>query len=107
MVATGNAGAQTIAVAFAPIITRLYGPEAFGMLGMFVAMVGLLTPVAALAYPMAIVLPKEDSEAKGIAQVSVYTTLGVSALVALMLLIGQDLIVELFKIQKNPLVCFC
>jgi len=37
IVATGTAGAQAITMAFSPINTRLYGPEAFGILGTFTA----------------------------------------------------------------------
>ena len=58
IVATGTAGAQAITMAFAPIITRIYGPEAFGLLGTFMAILAVLTPVAALTYPIAIVLPR-------------------------------------------------
>lgn len=41
IVATGTAGAQAITMAFAPIITRLYGPEAFGLLGTFMAILAI------------------------------------------------------------------
>jgi len=88
IVATGTAGAQAISMAFAPIITRLYGPESFGLLGTFMALVAVLTPIAALAYPIAIVLPKEDSDAKGIMRLSAYISLAMAVFVALALLIG-------------------
>ncbi len=70
VVITGTAGAQAVAIAFAPFIARLYGPEAFGLLGAFLAIVTILSPVAALTYPIAIVLPKEDAEARNIARLS-------------------------------------
>lgn len=95
IVATGTVGAQAIAMAFAPIITRLYGPEAFGLLGIFMALVAVLAPIAALSYPAAIVLPKEDSDAKGIVRLSVYISLAVAALVTLALLAGGDRLLTL------------
>lgn len=70
VVATGTAGAQAITMGFAPIITRLYGPEAFGLLGTFSAILAVLTPMAALTYPIAIVLPKDHADAKGLAKLS-------------------------------------
>jgi O-antigen/teichoic acid export membrane protein len=88
IVASGTAAAQLITMAFAPVITRLYGPNAYGLLGTFSALVGALTPIAALAYPIAIVLPKEDSDAIGIARLSAYISLGVAAVVAIVLLAG-------------------
>ena len=100
VVASGTAGAQAIVIAFAPIITRLYGPEAFGILGTFMAIVAVITPIAALSYPIAIVLPKEDSDAKGIARLSAYIALGMSGIVALVLLIAGDKIVELLQVQS-------
>ena len=95
VVATGTAGAQVVAIAFAPIITRIYGPDAFGLLGTFMALVAVLVPIAALTYPIAIVLPKEDSEARGIARLSVYISLVVAILVTLGLLAGGDRLLHL------------
>ena len=71
IVAGGTAAAQAITVAFSPIITRLYGPEAFGILGVFIAIVGMITPAASLAYTHAIVLPASDSDAKAIVRLSI------------------------------------
>jgi O-antigen/teichoic acid export membrane protein len=75
IVASGTAGAQVIALAFTPIITRQYGPEAFGVLGAFVAMLAILTPLAALSYPIAIVLPSHDRDAFGIAKLALFLSL--------------------------------
>ncbi len=63
LVAGGTAGAQAITMAFAPIITRLYGPEAFGLQAAFVALLAVLLPISALTYPIAMVLPKDDRAA--------------------------------------------
>jgi O-antigen/teichoic acid export membrane protein len=70
VVASGTAGAQVITMAFAPLITRLYGPEAYGLLGTFSAIVSVLTPVAALTYPVAIVLPQNEADARGLARLA-------------------------------------
>jgi O-antigen/teichoic acid export membrane protein len=90
IVATGTAGAQAITMAFAPFITRLYGPEAFGLLGVFMALVLMTAPIAALTYPIAIVLPKEDSDAKGLAWLSFYIALGMSSFIAIILFFWGD-----------------
>ncbi|WP_291346906.1 NAD-dependent epimerase/dehydratase family protein [Desulfobacula sp.] len=70
--AGGTAGAQAIAMVFSPVVTRLYGPEIYGLLGTFLAITSMISPVVALSYPIAIVLPKEDSDAKGIVRLSIY-----------------------------------
>lgn len=79
-VASGTAGAQALTMAFMPLITRLYGPEAYGVLGMFMGLVMMLVPVAALTYPTAIVLPKRDADARGLVRLS----LAVAVLIALL-----------------------
>lgn len=99
VVATGAAGAQAISMAFAPIITRIYGPEAFGLLGTFMAILAILTPIAALTYPIAIVLPKSDSDAKGIAKLSAILTIMVAAIVAVLLLIAGNWVAQALNLQ--------
>jgi O-antigen/teichoic acid export membrane protein len=95
VVATGTAAAQAINMAFAPFITRFYGPEAFGLLGIFMALLVILTPIASLTYPIAIVLPKEDNDAKGIAILSAYIAVAVSSVVALVLILGGEQLLAL------------
>ena len=78
MVATGTAGAQAITMAFSPIITRLYDPEAFGLLGTFTAIVTVLAPMTALTYPIAIILPKKIDDAVGLVKLSVFLAILIS-----------------------------
>ncbi len=94
VVATGTAGAQAITMAFAPVITRLYGPEAFGLLGTFMAILGVLTPIAALTYPIAIVLPKSDTDAKNVAKLSALVALIVTTITAAVLLAAGGCIAD-------------
>lgn len=92
-VATGTAASQAIAMAFSPLITRLYGPEAYGLMGVFMSVVNLLMTVAALGYPMAIVLPKLDADALNLARLSVYIGIGMAFLTTVVLyLFGVDML---------------
>jgi O-antigen/teichoic acid export membrane protein len=90
IVASGTAAAQVITMIFSPLITRIYGPEAFGLFGIFQSLVAILTPIAALAYPIAIVLPKEDAEAKGLVKLSFMVSAAVFCAVAIILLTGGE-----------------
>ncbi|WP_338115114.1 lipopolysaccharide biosynthesis protein [Thiocapsa imhoffii] len=90
MVASGTAGAQAITMAFAPIITRIYGPEAFGLLGTFMAIVAVAVPLAALAYPIAIVLPKDDRDAIGLVRLSAILSVAIALFAAALLVISGD-----------------
>lgn len=98
VLAGGSAGAQVILIAFAPWLARLYGPEAFGVLGTFSAVVAMGAPVVALAYPIAIMLPREDAEAAAVAWLSVLATT-IATLVLLILFLGWgDGILRLLQI---------
>lgn len=99
VVATGTAGAQAIAMAFSPAITRIYGPETFGAMGTFIAIFEMVSPLAALSYPLAMVLPKQDSEAIGLAKVSLWIALLTSLITALVLILFKTPIVEAFNLH--------
>lgn len=99
IMATGTIGAQVVNVLASPIITRMYGPEAFGVMGTFSALTQIIIPVAALTYPIAIVLPKNDKNAKGLMKLSLYITLFIALITTTLLLLFNESIVSFFKIQ--------
>ncbi|NLN49219.1 MAG: oligosaccharide flippase family protein, partial [Clostridiales bacterium] len=98
IVASGTAAAQAVRIALSPIITRLYGPESFGLLGVFTAIVGIIGPISALAYPIAIVLPKENREARGLLRLSVYISFFIATSTLLLLLLLNNQIAIAFRI---------
>ncbi|MDO0946739.1 lipopolysaccharide biosynthesis protein [Chromohalobacter israelensis] len=100
VIATGTAGAQAITMAFAPLITRLYGPEAYGVQGTFMAILGVAVPIGALAYPISIVLPRRDEEALGIIRLSVYVSVFVAALLAFGLWLGGEVAISILEIES-------
>lgn len=113
-VVSGAAGAQIIAMAFMPIITRLYGPENYGVLGVFLGLVAMSVPVAALTYPIAIVLPRRDEDGRNLVKLSIMIAVGVAALVATLLGLFGRPFVELMGMEAItpflmliPLAMFC
>jgi len=99
IVASGAVGAQALSLLLSPIITRLYGPEAFGVLGTFTALTRIVIPIAALTYPVAIVLPKSDSNAKKIIKLSFIITIFMSILSLLILLVFKKPVIDLFNLN--------
>jgi O-antigen/teichoic acid export membrane protein len=81
MIAGGTVIAQLVTIAFSPIITRLYGPETFGILGVFLSVTTLLSTVSSLCYVYAIVLPKEDKDGLSL----LYLSLKIAAIISLIL----------------------
>lgn len=104
VVASGTAGAQAIGLVFVPFITRLYGPEAYGVLGTFIALTTILTAASALAYPVAIVLPKSDSDAKGVVKLSLIVAALISFLTFIILLLVGEWVMK--KIGAIDLIDF-
>ena len=99
MVIMGTAGSQALTMLFSPLITRLYGVESFGLLGTFTAILTVLIPLAALSYPIAIVLPKRDEDAQIIARISVIISLVISLVSAGVIFFFSNDIVILLNIE--------
>ncbi len=92
-VATGTAAAQAVTMAFTPFVTRLFGPEAYGLQGLFMSVAGLLSVAGAMSYPTAVVLPRSDAEARGLGRLSVLGSLAAGALaLAALLAAGEPLL---------------
>lgn len=98
--ASGIGLSQLITITFSPIITRLYGPEAFGIQGTFNAVISLATPIIALAYPIAIILPEKDDSAIKIAQLSLIISLLISSICYILLSTEKDLISDVIGIKN-------
>jgi O-antigen/teichoic acid export membrane protein len=74
----GTAVAQAIPLAASPILTRLFGAEDFGLVGVFLAISTVLAVVATGRYELAISLPAEDDKAASLAAVAAGCCLMVS-----------------------------
>ncbi|UAX00106.1 oligosaccharide flippase family protein [Halopseudomonas nanhaiensis] len=98
-VVSGTAGAQALTLAFMPVITRIYGPENYGVLGVFMGLAMMLIPVAALCYPTSIVLPRRDSDALKLVKLSLLMATFVSSLLAIFLLVAGDWFAEALSVE--------
>ena len=75
---TGTGLAQLIPLAVTPILSRLYPPEQFGVLALFVSAVSSLSALATGRYEFAIMLPRKDLDATNIVALSITINLIVS-----------------------------
>ncbi len=91
LVSGGTLFAQALLLLASPLLTRLYSAEAFGLLSLFTALVAIGSVLATLRYEMAIPLPKLDTDAFGLIVVCLTSVVGISALVAIFLLVFADL----------------
>jgi len=63
----GTASAQILLVLAAPLLTRLYTPEDFGLLAVYASLLALIGVISSLRYELAIPLPEDDGEAANVA----------------------------------------
>ena len=88
-----------------PIITRLYGPEAFGLAALFTSIISLISVVACLSYEPAIVLPKSDEEAANVFGLCMLLVVCVSLATIPILFILQQPVVQFLKAPElGPLM---
>lgn len=80
---SANVLAQVVGLLVYPVLTRMYAPDDFGLLNLFLSMGGVLALVASAEYQYAILLPKEQKSAAAIWQVGMMCVLGVSLVVVL------------------------
>jgi len=67
---SANVFAQALGLFVYPILTRLYSPEDFGLLNLFISIGGILALLSTSEYQNAILLPKREDEASGVARVA-------------------------------------
>jgi O-antigen/teichoic acid export membrane protein len=60
---SGTALAQALQFAVSPVLSRLYEPSAFGLLGVFLATKSIVSVVSAAKYELSVVLPERDDVA--------------------------------------------
>jgi len=92
---TGTTISQVITILAAPFITRIYSPEAFGILALFTSITSILGVVACLRYELAIMLPESDQEAANVFGLCV-VIVGFISLVS----------IPIFMVVQRPLLLF-
>jgi O-antigen/teichoic acid export membrane protein len=83
---TGTGLAQLIPVAAAPILTRLYSPEDFGLIALYLSLVSIITVFATGRYELAIMLPKFKAEVRALVRLSALLICITSVLALLLVL---------------------
>lgn len=102
MVGGGIAVAQAISLAFMPFLTRLYGPEAFGIAASFAAILNIITPISTMGYANAIVMPETDEDASAIARLSISIAFVLIPISFLAVFLGKPWLAQWTGMQQFP-----
>ncbi len=100
LLASGTAVAQLLVVASSPLLTRLYSPEDFGMVAIFIAMVASLSQAVCGKYEVAIVVPKNNRTGIHLLGIAIYFSFLVSFVAFFILIFAEQPIVELVKADQ-------
>jgi len=96
---SGTILAQTVSILAAPLIARLFDPQAFGSASLFTSIASVMGIVVCLRYDRAIILPAQDKEAFDLFGVSIFAALLVSTMAIVMVTAGKTV---LFVRLKSP-----
>lgn len=81
---TGTTIAQAIPIAAMPLLTRLYTPEDFGILALYMSIAAMISVVINARYEVAVMLPERDEDAASLVLLSIL----IAAAISLLLLAG-------------------
>lgn len=96
---SGTAVAQLIILAVSPLLTRLFTPEAFGALGVFMSLTFIATTLVTLRYDQALMLPKKAEDAAALFWAALLSVGLVSACMLLASAVFFRLAPELLRVR--------
>jgi lipopolysaccharide exporter len=91
---SGTVLAQVVSLLAAPLITRLFSPQAFGIVALFTSIVGILAIVVCLRYDRSIIVPAGDQEAMNLVGVSLSFVLLTTVLSGVVVFSGKRLLLS-------------
>ncbi|MBR4329519.1 MAG: oligosaccharide flippase family protein, partial [Candidatus Riflebacteria bacterium] len=94
----GTVIAQIIGIITIPIISRFFGPEAYGTAALFTSITSVIAVICCWRYELAIVIPEKDEEAVSVFLVSLFATLITTGLTLFLTVFYSD---TLFKILNS------
>ena len=89
---SGTVLSQAILILASPVLTRLYSPSDFGILGVYVSLIAIFGVLATGQYEFAVLLPKKDEEAINVAALSLALIFIVTFLISIFLYLFSDLL---------------
>jgi O-antigen/teichoic acid export membrane protein len=103
--ACGTLGAQLVTVAAAPVLARLYDPEAFGLFGALIGLGTVLGAVAGLWYELAIVLDRSEADAVDAMRLVVVVAASFTLILSFGTIVGGSALGRLLGVQDaGPLL---
>ena len=100
VLSAGTALSQALPILASPILSRLYKPEDFGLLAVFMALVSSVGMAISGRYDLAMLLPKKVGSARQLLGLACLAAAVLSAAYLLLLSIEGDIIRQTFEAGK-------
>ena len=100
ILASGTALAQAIPILTSPILTRLYTPENFGVLAVFMAIVSSISPAVCGKYEVAMVLPRCNRQGMDLLGIALWFAFFLSLMFLLIVIFFSGSILSLLNAQN-------
>lgn len=97
---SGNAIALVIGFAFTPFIARIYGPEAYGVFALFLAVSSNLSPLATFQFPSGYVAASTDEEFYRIVKITLIVLLFTTAIYIITIFFWSNYLMESFHVSE-------
>jgi lipopolysaccharide exporter len=94
---SGTTLAQLITIITAPIISRLFAPDAFGILNVFISLIAIISIIICLRYEFAIMLPEDDADAANLFVLCLMIAFGISLITGVLLIFIGPYLITLLK----------
>ena len=94
---SGTAIGQVIPVITAPIVTRIYTPQDYGLFGIFLLLSSVIGVVTTMQIENAIMIEKDDLAANSVLQLCIFLSIVASVFSLLLMLLFHTAIIRYFK----------
>lgn len=95
LISGGTAIAQILNAAFSPIITRIYTPNEYGVLTIYLSLLGIMSIAGSLRYEYAIPISDDDDKASNIIALCIFILVIISSIVLIVMLFFGDTLLKL------------
>ena len=98
--AGGTTFAQILTVLAAPVLTRLYGPDDFGVWAIYLSITSIISVIACMRYEYSIMLPESSEEAVNLLGLSFLAVLFITGLTFPVIWCFKEPIVDILNSQQ-------
>jgi O-antigen/teichoic acid export membrane protein len=94
---SGTAIAQALPILISPVISRLYTPDNFGALALYMSIAAIISVISTARYELAVMLPEKKDDALNVVALSVTIALLVSGLTFILVVLLKNKAITFFE----------